>query len=162
MIDVLDNRNGPVDHSCRGTWHLLGKNREGHPLYECDASGRPHRLIAPHSCGPHVCRMEEKCSEAITREEWLAREDRKVCQQIADAYKAVAYAEDHKISDGRGDIYRQMKRAMLTAIRQVYGLSPLLANRVYDVMIDSGEDVAYCVRYVKANPGRQGSSAYEH
>lgn len=161
-IDVLDNRHTAIDHQCRGVWHLAGKNREGHPIYQCDSSSRTHRLIAPHSYAGHVCRIEERCSEALTHEEWLAREDRKVCQAIADAYKAVAYAENHKVSDGRGAMYRTARAAMLTAIRQVYGLSPLITNRVYDVMIDSGEDVAYCVKYVKANPGRHGSSAYEH
>jgi len=159
---ILDARHEARDHACGGTWQHMGKNRGGHDVYQCTAADRPHRIIEAHMYAAHTCRMEEECSEAITRDEWLQAESRKVCQKIADAYKAVAYAENHHISSSQGAIYRTMRAAMITAIREVYMLSPVKAWRVYDVMIDSGEDVAYCVRFVKANPGRHGSSAYEH
>ena len=155
---VIDLRNGPQDHACRGSWHYLGRNRGGHNIYQCDAS-QPHRSI--EYLPAHACRMED-CSDASTQEEWLQAEERRTVQAIADAYKSVAYSESTRVARSDMPVYRTMRAAMLTAIREVYSLSPVKAWRVYDVMIDSGEDVAWCVQFVKNNPGRHDSNAYEH
>src|SRR5579862_301114 len=44
-IPVIDMRQGPKDHPCRGTWHYNGLNRGGHETYVCDSLA--HTAIWP-------------------------------------------------------------------------------------------------------------------
>lgn len=78
-------------------------------------------------------------------------------QEIANAYLCVAFNESSSVASSQRPVYRSMQRALIAAIRQVYGLSALKANRVYDVLIDCTESIDYCVRYVKEH---KSSNAY--
>jgi hypothetical protein len=72
----------------------------------------------------------------------------KLCQQIADAHYAVACSPDKTIAYYKSPMYRATERAMLTAIRQVYGLTPYMARRAYDAMLSGDWNVADAVAYI--------------
>lgn len=73
------------------------------------------------------------------------------------AHRAVAFCDDANVNAWNTPTYRASQRLLIAAIRQAYGLSALKAQRVYDVLIDCYESVAYCAEYVKAN---RESTAY--
>lgn len=53
MLEILDARQGAVDHACRGCWQYAGLNKGGHEVYRCD-SGK-HVIIAAHVAADHRC-----------------------------------------------------------------------------------------------------------
>lgn len=65
--DILDAREGHVDHRCRGMWDYLGLNAGGHEIFQCIDSDRSHRRISAHVSADHVC--EPHCAEAATASE---------------------------------------------------------------------------------------------
>jgi len=80
-----------------------------------------------------------------------------LAQLAWDTHFAVACSDDAQISTWDTRTYKASQALLLATLRQVYGLSALKAWRVYDVLIDSGESVAYAVEYVRQN---RRSNAY--
>lgn len=82
-----------------------------------------------------------------------------VVETIWAAYYAAATSESNRVASSRGMTYTAMRRAFLASVREVYELSPLKAQRVYDVLLDGGGTVQDAVIYVRTH---RTSSAYEH
>lgn len=83
--------------------------------------------------------------------------DAALAQRVWETHWAIATSENRGLSTSRQPVYDNSQRLLLAVIREVYGLSHLKARRVYDVLIDSGENVAHSVAYVREN---RTSSAY--
>lgn len=81
----------------------------------------------------------------------------KIAQAAWNTHYMIACSDDADICSWNTPTYIASQRLLLATLRQVYGLTKLKAQRVYDVLIDSGESVAYSVAYVKAN---RHSTAY--
>ena len=62
--EILDGREGHVDHRCRGMWDYLGLNAGGHEIFQCIDSDQSHRLISAHVSADHVCVAQ--CATAAT------------------------------------------------------------------------------------------------
>lgn len=75
----------------------------------------------------------------------------KIAQAAWNTHHMIACSDDTDICSWNAPTYMASQRLLLATLRQVYGLTKLKAQRVYDVLIDSGESVAYSVEYVKAN-----------
>lgn len=90
-------------------------------------------------------------------EESAATDARQAAELAWQTHKRIANSEDHTLARFDSATYRASQRLLLASIRQAYGLSALKAQRVYDVLIDCGESVAYCVEYVKTH---RESTAY--
>lgn len=72
-------------------------------------------------------------------------------QHIVNAYYSCAHSYNNDFAWSRSPIYTTMHRAAVLAIRETYGLSALKAERVLDVITDTGEyDVTRAVGYVRA------------
>lgn len=74
-----------------------------------------------------------------------------IAQSVWDTHYAIACSDDANLSAWNTDVYKTSRRLVIATIRQVYGLSALKAQRVYDTLIDCGESVAWCVEYVQDN-----------
>jgi hypothetical protein len=95
----------------------------------------------PELIGVKIVRREDAMTEAMY-----------ACEAAAQAYRAMAHNEDHHVSTSRGRMYQNSVRLLLVSIEQAYGLTRHRAKQVHDLMIDSGEDVNYCVKYaIKQN-----------
>lgn len=80
-----------------------------------------------------------------------------IAQTAWNTHYAIACSDDYQISTWTSPVYQASQRLLLATLRQVYGLTKLKAQRVYDVLVDSGESVAYSVEYVKTH---RRSTAY--
>lgn len=103
-------------------------------------------------------------NDVTTEKLELAERERKLCQAIADALWQAATSENHEIAGYRSATYQGLQRAFVAAIREVYHLGPVRANKVRDLLAEYGPDdslqgttgrgIASYVQYVKDNPGR--------
>jgi hypothetical protein len=75
----------------------------------------------------------------------IMNEAQKIAESVLAVHKFVAYADDRAISSGNSPVYQASQRLLLASIRTAYGLSAVKALRVYDLLIDNGENVAYNV-----------------
>ena len=80
-----------------------------------------------------------------------AAADAALAQRVWETHYALACSENHRLAGYGLPVYDNSQRLLLAVIREVYGLSHLKARRVYDVLIDSGENVADSVAYVREN-----------
>lgn len=75
----------------------------------------------------------------------------RICQQICDAYAAVAYSDVPEINYPDSTVYKNMRRALIASIRVAYNVTALKAERVYDVLIACREPIDWCVEYVRSH-----------
>lgn len=90
-------------------------------------------------------------------EESAVTDARQAAELAWQTHKRVAYSDDANVCVSDSPIYKASRALLLASIRQAYGLSALKAQRVYDVLIDCGASVTYCVEYVKTH---RESTAY--
>jgi hypothetical protein len=79
-----------------------------------------------------------------------------LAEQALKAYHAVAYHDDNAIAGGWTETYRNAVKMIKACITHAYG-STLKAHGadaedVYNLTIDSGESVAYCVKWACEHP----------
>lgn len=79
-----------------------------------------------------------------------------LAESALEAYRSVAYSDDHNVASGRGDLYRNARFVALSCIINAYGEAlrevGADAESVLCLTIDNGENVAYCVKYVLDHP----------
>lgn len=71
-----------------------------------------------------------------------------VAQTVWNAHYAVACCDDANVCAWNTDTYKASRRLVIITIRQVYGLSALKAQRVYDALVETNDSVAWCVERV--------------
>lgn len=149
--DYVAVRRGDTD----GKLHIV---TPGTTLYMNEGHDRTYyRMVvrapdpARNDPGSVLCRDGEHGPELvgvkIVRREDAMTEAMYACEAAAQAYRAMAHSEDHHVSTSQGKMYRNSVRLLLVSIEQAYGLTRHKAEQVHDLMIDSGEDVDYCVKY---------------
>ena len=81
-----------------------------------------------------------------------ARQDsnQEIAQKVWDAHYAIACADDTEICVSNSPVYKASRKLVIATLRTVYGLSALMADRVYNALIENGESVAWSVEYVKS------------
>lgn len=74
-----------------------------------------------------------------------------IAQTVWNAHYAIACSNDPNVCSWDTPVYKASRRLVLVTLRQVYGLSALKAQRVYDTLVETGDPVAWCVESVQSN-----------
>lgn len=75
---------------------------------------------------------------------------RQAAEMAWQVHKRIAFSADDSVCVSDSPIYKASRTLLLASIRQAYGLSVLMAVRVYDTLIESGEPVSWSVEYVRS------------
>jgi hypothetical protein len=73
-----------------------------------------------------------------------------VAQNVWNTHYAIACCDDADVSAWNSDVYKASRRLVLNTLRQVYGLTEYMAQRVYNTLVETGDSVAWCVESVRA------------
>lgn len=98
--------------------------------------------------------------------------DRQLVQQVAETYWAAAASRNPALCTSRTPVYEHLGQALRAAIREVYGLSDLMARRVHRLLSFYGPDdsltgttgsgIESYVQSVLADRGRDWNARTDH
>lgn len=81
--------------------------------------------------------------------------DQALCQQMAETMHAIATSENHAIAWSRSPVYRHADIAFRAAVQAAYHVSPLVAQRVRDLLAEYGPHDS-----LRGTHGKQGVASY--
>jgi hypothetical protein len=74
-----------------------------------------------------------------------------IAQAVWDTHYTIACSDDANLSAWDTPVYVTSRMLVLSTIAQVYSLSAVAAQRVYDVLVETGDSVRWCVDSVREN-----------
>lgn len=137
---------------------LTNVKRPGNPLWNCCQSA-PAKVVeyddgsASVTCAPCAFTFERHMGgQRISNlpDDWKPTTTVELAIRMAESvqsyYYSVATSDDHEISGGNSETYKNAHAALLTAYKAAFpALSP---ERIYEIWLDCNESATYCAGIV--------------